>query len=44
MAYEDMGNSTVQHAMDHGRNMAEKVGQTVKDGYKAAQKYAEDKL
>ena len=43
MAYEDMANSTVQHAMDHGRNMAEKVGQTVKDGYKAAQQYAEDK-
>jgi hypothetical protein len=43
MAYEDMADSAVQHAMDQGRNMAEKAGQTVKDGYKAALQYAEDK-
>ena len=43
MAYEDMAKSTVQQAMDQGRNVAEKAGQTVKEGYKAAQQYAEDK-
>jgi ElaB/YqjD/DUF883 family membrane-anchored ribosome-binding protein len=43
MAYEDMAKSTVQQAMDQGRNVADKAGQTVKDGYKAAQQYAEDK-
>ncbi len=43
MAYEDEAKSTVQQAMDQGRDVAEKAGQTVKDGYKAAQQYAEDK-
>lgn len=35
--------STVEQAMDQGRKAAEKAGQAVKDGYKAAQQYAEDK-
>jgi len=43
MAYEDVAKSTVQQAMEQGRNVAEKAGQTVKEGYKAAQQYAEDK-
>ena len=43
MAYEDTVKSTVQQAMDQGRNAAEQAGQTVKDGYKAAWQYAEDK-
>lgn len=43
MAYEDVAKSTVQQAMDQGRNVAEKAGQTVKDGYEAARQYAEDK-
>jgi hypothetical protein len=29
--------------MDEGRKVAEKAGQVVKDGYKAAQQYAEEK-
>jgi ElaB/YqjD/DUF883 family membrane-anchored ribosome-binding protein len=43
MAYEDVAKSTVQQAMDQGRNVTEKAGQTVKDGYEAARQYAEDK-
>jgi ElaB/YqjD/DUF883 family membrane-anchored ribosome-binding protein len=43
MAYEDTAKSTVQQAMDQGRSAAEQAGQTVKDGYKAARQYAEDK-
>jgi ElaB/YqjD/DUF883 family membrane-anchored ribosome-binding protein len=43
MAYEEMAKSTVQQAMDQGRHAAEKASQTVQDGYKAAQQYAEDK-
>jgi ElaB/YqjD/DUF883 family membrane-anchored ribosome-binding protein len=42
MAYEDVAKSTVQQAMDQGRNVAEKAGQSVKDGYEAVQQYAED--
>jgi hypothetical protein len=34
--------STVRQAMDQGRNVVEKAGETLKDGYKAAQQYAED--
>ena len=48
MASEDSVNSTVQQAMDQGRNIADKasetVGETVKEGYKAAQQYAQDNL
>jgi ElaB/YqjD/DUF883 family membrane-anchored ribosome-binding protein len=43
MAFEDVAKSTVQQAMDQGRNVAEKAGQTVKDGYAAAWQYADDK-
>jgi len=43
MAYEAVAKSTVQQAMDQGRNVAEKAGQSVKDGYEAVQQYAEDK-
>jgi ElaB/YqjD/DUF883 family membrane-anchored ribosome-binding protein len=43
MAYEAVAKSTVQQAMDQGGNVAERAGQTVRDGYKAAQQYAEDK-
>jgi ElaB/YqjD/DUF883 family membrane-anchored ribosome-binding protein len=42
MAYEDVAKSTVQHAVDQGRIVAETASQTVKDGYKAAQQYADD--
>jgi len=42
MAAEDVAKSTVHQAMDQGRNVAEKAGRTVKEGYKAAQQYAED--
>jgi ElaB/YqjD/DUF883 family membrane-anchored ribosome-binding protein len=42
MAYEDVAKSTVQQATDQGRNVAEKAGQSVKDGYEAVQQYAED--
>jgi ElaB/YqjD/DUF883 family membrane-anchored ribosome-binding protein len=41
---EDSVNSTVQQAMDQGRNMADKASQTVKEGYKAAQHYAQESL
>jgi hypothetical protein len=43
MAFEDVANSTVQQTLDQGRKTAEKAGQVFKDGYKAAQQYAEDK-
>ena len=43
MEYDGAPNSTVEQAMDQGRKAAEKAGQAVKDGYKAAQQYAEDK-
>ena len=44
MASEDSVNSTVQQAVDQGRNIADKASETVKDGYKAAQQYAQDNL
>ncbi len=43
MEYAEASHSTVEQAMDQGRKAAEKAGQAVKDGYKAAQQYAEDK-
>jgi ElaB/YqjD/DUF883 family membrane-anchored ribosome-binding protein len=43
MEYDEASDSTVEQAMDRGRKAAEKAGQAVKDGYKAAQQYAEDK-
>jgi ElaB/YqjD/DUF883 family membrane-anchored ribosome-binding protein len=43
MAFEDAANSTVRQAMDQGRRAAEAAGQAVKDGYQAAQQYAEEK-
>jgi hypothetical protein len=44
MAYEDSINSTVQQAMDQGRNIADKASETVKEGYKSARQYAQDNL
>jgi ElaB/YqjD/DUF883 family membrane-anchored ribosome-binding protein len=44
MASEDSVNSTVQQAVDQGRNIADKASETVKEGYKAAQQYAQDNL
>jgi ElaB/YqjD/DUF883 family membrane-anchored ribosome-binding protein len=41
MAFEDVASSTVP--LDQGRKTVEKAGQVLKDGYKAAQQYAEDK-
>jgi ElaB/YqjD/DUF883 family membrane-anchored ribosome-binding protein len=43
MGYGGDPHSTVEQAMDQGRKAAEKAGQAVKDGYKAAREYAEDK-
>jgi hypothetical protein len=43
MVSEEMAKSTVQQAMDQGRNAAEKASRTMQDGYKAAQQCAEDK-
>jgi ElaB/YqjD/DUF883 family membrane-anchored ribosome-binding protein len=43
MGYDGATDSTVEQAMDQGRKAAEKAGQAVKDGYKAAREYAEDK-
>ena len=43
MEYGGAPNSTVEQAMDQGRKAAEKAGQAVKDGYKAAQQYAGDR-
>jgi ElaB/YqjD/DUF883 family membrane-anchored ribosome-binding protein len=42
MAFEDVANSTVRQAMDHGRQAAETAGQAVKNGYEAAQQYVEE--
>lgn len=42
MTLEETAKSTVRNAMDQGRETAEKVGQPVKGGYKAAEQYAED--
>jgi ElaB/YqjD/DUF883 family membrane-anchored ribosome-binding protein len=43
MSYDETAKSAVQGAIGQGRNAAEKASQTVQDGYKAAQEYAEDK-
>jgi ElaB/YqjD/DUF883 family membrane-anchored ribosome-binding protein len=43
MAFEDVANSTVRQAMDQGRQAADAAGQTLKEGYQAAQRYAHDK-
>jgi len=40
MAYEEAVKSTVQQAIDQGRNIADKSSETVKEGYKAAQQCA----
>jgi ElaB/YqjD/DUF883 family membrane-anchored ribosome-binding protein len=44
MTLEETAKSTVRDAMDQGRESEEKAGRAVKDGYEAAQQYAEDKL
>jgi ElaB/YqjD/DUF883 family membrane-anchored ribosome-binding protein len=36
-------NSTIEQAVDQGRKGTERADQAVKDGYKAARQYAEDK-
>jgi ElaB/YqjD/DUF883 family membrane-anchored ribosome-binding protein len=43
MEYDAAPNSTAEQAVDQGRKVAEKAGQAVKDGYKAAQQYAGDR-
>jgi hypothetical protein len=43
MAFEDVANSTVRQAIDQGRQAAESASQAVKDGYQAAQQYAQEK-
>lgn len=44
MTVEENAKSTVLNAMDQGRETVETAGQTVKDGYKAAQQGVEDEL
>jgi len=43
MAFEDVANSTMREAMDQGRQAAEAASQAAKDGYQAAQQYAQEK-
>jgi ElaB/YqjD/DUF883 family membrane-anchored ribosome-binding protein len=43
MAFEDVANSTVRGAMDQGRQAAETASQAARDGYHAAQQYAQEK-
>jgi ElaB/YqjD/DUF883 family membrane-anchored ribosome-binding protein len=43
MESEKVADSTVKQAMDQGLKVADKASQTVKEGYKAAQRFAEDK-
>jgi len=43
MTLEETAKSTVRNAMDQGRETAEKAAQAAKDGYDAAQQYAEEK-
>jgi ElaB/YqjD/DUF883 family membrane-anchored ribosome-binding protein len=38
----EKANSTVEQAMDQGREVADKASQAIKDSYKAAQRYAGD--
>jgi len=38
----DKAKSIVEEAVDQGRKVAEKAGQTVKDSYKVAQEYVGD--
>jgi ElaB/YqjD/DUF883 family membrane-anchored ribosome-binding protein len=43
MGSEQVADSTVKQAMDQGLKVADKASETVKEGYKAAQQFAEDK-
>ncbi|HTW88158.1 MAG TPA: hypothetical protein VMD75_09135 [Candidatus Binataceae bacterium] len=43
MAFEDVANSTMRRAMDQGRQAGEAASQAVKEGYEAAQQYAQEK-
>jgi ElaB/YqjD/DUF883 family membrane-anchored ribosome-binding protein len=43
MGSEQVADSTAKQAMDQGLKVADKASQTVKEGYKAAQQFAEDK-
>ena len=43
MESEQVADSTVKQVMDQGLKVADKASQTVKEGYKAAQQFAEDK-
>jgi len=43
MTYEDTANSTVQQAMDQGRQAAQATSKALKDGYQAAQDYVQEK-
>jgi ElaB/YqjD/DUF883 family membrane-anchored ribosome-binding protein len=41
MGSEQVADSTVKQAMDQGHKVADKASNTVKEGYKAAQQFAE---
>jgi ElaB/YqjD/DUF883 family membrane-anchored ribosome-binding protein len=43
MAYEDTLNSTVNQAMDQGRQTAQSATKALKDGYQAAQEFVQEK-
>lgn len=43
MALEDVANSTMRRAMDQGRQATEAASQAVKEGFEAAQQYAQEK-
>jgi ElaB/YqjD/DUF883 family membrane-anchored ribosome-binding protein len=43
MTFEDTANSSINSAIDQGRQAADKASQAVKDGYDAAQQYVKDK-
>jgi ElaB/YqjD/DUF883 family membrane-anchored ribosome-binding protein len=43
MAFEDTASSTVQQALDQGRQAAETAGRTLKNGLEAAQQYVQEK-
>ena len=43
MESEEVAGSTVKQAMDQGLKFADKASHTVKEGYKTARQFAEDK-
>lgn len=43
MGSEQVADSTLKQAMDQGHKVADKASHTVREGFKAAQQFAEDK-